>query len=126
MRKWKAPAQTPAVQGGAGAGDAGEFDLRGAGSAAITPGGEDCALNGLIYSNLVASCRWQSQEHLERVITKPGQYYVLWGILINSHQPLEAGQGTQHHNTDGQAIPQPRESDVAIDSGHRCHGTLAS
>jgi hypothetical protein len=56
----------------------------------------------------------------------PSAGYVHNRVENHLHEPLEASQCTQHHNTDRQTIPQASKSNVTIDSGHSSHGTLTS
>lgn len=53
--------------------------------------------------------RRQTQVHLEAIVD----------------EPLESRESTDHDNADGQAVPQARESNVAVDAGHGGSGALA-
>jgi hypothetical protein len=45
---------------------------------------------------------------------------------MNSHQPLETSQSTQHGNTDRQTVPQSTEANLAVYARYGGHCTLAS
>jgi hypothetical protein len=51
----------------------------------------------------------QPEEDLERVVD----------------EPLRAGQGADHEDADGQAVPEALEADVAVDAGHGLERALA-
>ena len=60
-------------------------------------------------TNLMATSSWQTQRHLEAVI----------------NQPLECSQRSNHHNSNGQSIPQSHESNIAINPHHCLARTLS-
>lgn len=66
-------------------------------------------LPSLPPSPLVSTRRRQTQVHLETVVD----------------EPLESRKSTDHDNAHGQAVPQARESNVAVDAGHGGSGALA-